>query len=301
MPATPDDPTTSETAAAPTGGRAQSDEFHEVASAGFSLDGGRPSLGSMLSSAWRSRQLIAILARKDFYVRYRRASFGLLWAAALPLLQALTLAFVVPRIAKFATGSDYAVFVLSGTVAWATFSGIISGGATSIVDGAGLTTKIYFPRVVLPLVTVWTAAYGLAISVAVLIAATIVTGVGIGPRTLLLLPAMALPLLLGGSFALVLSALHVYFRDVRYLVQAALLIWLYLTPVIYPLSAIGRVRPWIEANPVTGIVEAFRAATVGADPGWTTSLLWTGGWCVCLLVIGVYLHRRFDRLFVDLL
>jgi lipopolysaccharide transport system permease protein len=88
---------------------------------------------------------------------------------------------------------------------------------------------------------------------------------------------------------------------VRYVVQAALLVWLYVTPVIYPLSAIGRARPWIEANPVTGIVELYRAATVGADPGWPSTLFWTGGWCVALLIAAVFLFRRFDRLFVDLL
>ena len=273
----------------------------DVATPGFSLDGRPTPLGTIVSSTWHSRELIAILARKDFYVRYRRATFGLLWAAALPLLQALVLAYVVSRFATFETSKHYAVFVLSGTVAWSTFSAIVSAGSTAIVDGSGLSTNIYFPRMVLPLVTVWSSAYGLGISAAVLLAVALATGVGLSAATLLLVPALALTLLLGACFAIVLSALHVYLRDVRYLVQAALLVWLYVTPVIYPLGAIGRVRPWVEANPMTGVVELYRAATVGADPGWTTTLLWTGGWCVLLLVAGVLLHRRFDRVFVDLL
>ena len=268
---------------------------------GFSLDGRRTPSRKLIASVWRSRQLITILARKDFYVRYRRATFGLLWAAALPLLQALVLAFVVSRFATFDTGGHYVVFVLAGTVAWSTFGAIVSAGSTAIVDGAVLSTKIYFPRVVLPLVTVWTSAYGLVISTVLLLAATLVSGVGLGFRTLLIVPALALTLLLGASFALVLSALHVYFRDVRYLVQAALLVWLYFTPVIYPLGAIGRVRPWIEANPATGVVELYRAATVGADSGMSTPLLWTGGWSIALLVVGLLLHCRYDRVFVDLL
>ena len=273
----------------------------DTAAPGFSLDGSPTPVSTIVLSAWSSRELITILARKDFYVRYRRATFGLLWAAALPLLQALVLAFVVSRFATFETSQHYAVFVLSGTVAWGTFSSIVSAGSTAIVDGSGLSTKIYFPRIVLPLVTVWASSYGLAISAVVLLAAVVITGVGLGPATLLLLPAMALTLLLGTCFAIVLSALHVYFRDVRYLVQAALLVWLYVTPVIYPLGAIGGVRHWVEANPMTGVVELYRAATVGADPGWTTTLLWTGGWCVALLFAGLMLHRRFDRVFVDLL
>src|SRR3954470_1429818 len=103
---------------------------------GFSLDGGPTPLRTIASSTWGSRDLIAILARKDFYVRYRRATFGLLWAAALPLLQALVLSFVVSKFANFRTGTNYAVYVLSGTVGWAAFSTIISSGATAVVDGS---------------------------------------------------------------------------------------------------------------------------------------------------------------------
>jgi lipopolysaccharide transport system permease protein len=134
-----------------------------------------------------------------------------------------------------------------------------------------------------------------------LLITTVVTGAGLGARTLLLIPAAALTLALALALATVMSALHVYFRDVRYLVQAALLVWLYLTPVIYPLSAIGRARGFIEANPVTGIVECFHAATVGADSGWAISLVATGAWTVALAVVGLALHRRYDRVFVDLL
>src|SRR3954468_20009895 len=118
---------------------------------GFSLDGGPTPLRTIASSTWRSRELIAILARQDFYVRYRRATFGLLWAAALPLVQAVALAFVISRFATFATDDDFWIFVLAGTVAWSTFSGVVGLGATAIVDGASLSTKIYFPRLVLPL------------------------------------------------------------------------------------------------------------------------------------------------------
>lgn len=268
---------------------------------GFTLTAKPPSVFDVVRDAWKSRELIAILARKDFYVKYRRATFGLLWAAALPLLQALVLAFVVSKFANFETGSHYAVQVLSGTVAWSAFSMVVSTGSTSVVDGAGLSSKIYFPRLVLPLANVVTAAYSLWISVAVLIVTALITGVGLGVYTLYLVPATLIVLVLAAAFSLVLSASHVYFRDTRYLVQAALLVWLYLTPVIYPLSAIGRARVFIEMNPVTGVAEMFRAATVGADNGWGVSLLWTGAWCVVLLVGGLLLHRRYDRVFVDLL
>lgn len=268
---------------------------------GFELTGAPEPMPGLLAHTWRSRHLIVILARKDFFVRYRRATFGLLWAAALPLLQAIVLAFVVSKFARFDTGTNYMVFVLAGTVAWSSFSGLLSVASTSIVDGANLSTKIYFPRMVFPIVNTMTVAYGLAISVIVLLLATLVTGEGAGLHTLYLLPAMGATLLLGAAAALVFSALHVYFRDVRYLVQAALLVWLYLTPVFYPLHAIGDAARFVRANPVTGVVELYRAGTVGADPDWASSVIWTAGWTAALLALGLVLQRRFDRVFADLL
>jgi len=269
--------------------------------AGFELTGASSSARVLLRGVWEHRRLILILARKDFFVRYRRATFGLLWAAALPVLQAAVLAFVVSRFANFDTDSNYTLYVLSGTVGWSAFSGAISAGSTAIVDGSALSTKIYFPRLVFPLVTVVTSAYSLGIGLVVLLLASVVSGEGIGPQAFYLLPAMAATMLLSAGFCLVLSALHVYFRDIRYLVQAALLVWLYVTPVIYPLEAIGGARGFVEANPVTGVVELYRAATVGADPGWEITLAWTAGWCGLLITAGLLLHRRFDRLFSDLL
>src|SRR5205807_10064823 len=101
--------------------------------------------------------------------------------------------------------------------------------------------------------------------------------------------------------ALVLAALHVYFRDVRYLVQAALLAWFYVTPVFYPLRLAKGLAPWIRANPATGAVELMRAATVGADPGWLPAGGGSLAWPATLFAAALVLYRRHDRVFVDLL
>jgi lipopolysaccharide transport system permease protein len=93
----------------------------------------------------------------------------------------------------------------------------------------------------------------------------------------------------------------VYFRDIRFMVQAMLIAWFYVTPIIYPLSKVGTLATFLRINPVTGVVELFRAATVGADPGWLSALWWTLGWTIGMLIIGVVLHRRFNRVFVDLM
>jgi ABC-type polysaccharide/polyol phosphate export permease len=268
-------------------------------SEGFDLTASPPPVRSLAADVWRCRSLIAVLARKDFFVRYRRTSFGLLWAVGLPLLQATILTLVFGRLLR-SHAPDYAVYVFSGMVPWSYFASTLGSGATAIVDNTSLSNRIYFPRAVLPLVSAVSALYGVVVTVAILIAMCVGFGVDLGPKTLLLVPGVVLVALLASSFALVLSAVHVYFRDVRFLVTAALTVWLYVTPIIFQVDQLPRaLRPFVRLNPMTGIVELFRFATVGASPGWTWSLLVTGCWIVALVVVALVLHRRFDRLFAD--
>jgi len=103
------------------------------------------------------------------------------------------------------------------------------------------------------------------------------------------------------ALALVLSALDVYFRDVKFLVTAALLVWMYVTPVVYPQAALKRLGPWLDFNPVTGIVNLFHLAVLGPVEPWHRSVIVTGVVTVALFVAGIEAHRRYDRLFVDLL
>ena len=177
---------------------------------------------------------------------------------------------------------------------------ILNVGSTAIVYNTTLSNRIYFPRAVLPLISVVSNLYSVAITLVILVGLCIGFGVSIGPEIVLLIPGVLLVAVLAGSFALVFSALHVYFRDIRFMVSAALTVWLYVTPVIFQVQQLPRVlRPLIKVNPMTGVVELFRYATVGASRGWQTSLLITGVWVVVLLVAALQLHRRFDRLFAD--
>lgn len=266
------------------------------------LEAGRRSLRGLVRDVWSARRLIAVLARKDFYVRYRRTSFGALWSVGLPLVQALVLAAVVSLFLDFGDRTRYPVFVFSGMVVWTFFSTTVTGAGTSIVDGADLSTKIYFPRAVFPLVAVGVGTYGFVLSLLVLLGLSLVTGTGIGVRIALLPVAVALAVALTTAWSLVLSALHVYFRDVRYLLQATLLPWFYVTPVFYPFEQVPIwARRWLELNPLTGAVELMRAATVGSSAAWGRPALISAAWAVGMLALGAELHARRDRVFVDLL
>jgi ABC-type polysaccharide/polyol phosphate export permease len=266
---------------------------------GFDLTATPPPTRLLVRDVWRSRSLVLVLARKDFFVRYRRTSFGLLWAVFLPLLQATILTIVFGKILK-SRAPDYGVYVFSGMVPWSFFSSTLSQGSTAIVDNTTLSNRIYFPRAVLPLVPVVSSLFSVVITLAILVVMCFGFGVSLGPEVVFLLAGVALVAVLSAAFALVFSALHVYFRDVRFMVSAALTVWLYVTPVIFRVEQLPHfMRGIIRANPMTGVVELFRFATVGAPPHWTTSLAITGVWIVALGAIALHLHRKYDRLFAD--
>jgi len=274
---------------------------------GFELTGKPGGLGGLIASVWRSRDLMRMLAKKDFVARYRRASLGMAWAIGLPLVQAVVLAEVLSHLvgARFATpGSNYATFVYTGTLAWSFFSGTLTATTSSITDGQVLATKIYFPRAVLPLTTVISSLYAFLPGLPLLVILAAAFGVHLGVRTFLLIPATLLMIALTTAFALVAAALHVYFRDMKYIVQAIVVPWFYASAVFFRLNFLHShtfLRTAVELNPATGMVLLFRAAVVGADPGWTSTLIWPFVWTAGLLLIAAELYRRFDRVFVDLL
>ncbi len=245
--------------------------------------------------------VLAILARKDFQVRYKRASLGVTWAVAVPLLQASIMAVVFSRVVRAGVGPGYGIYIMSGIIRFSYFSSVLGSGVTSIVDGAAFTDKVWFPRILLAIVPVISNLVGLLVTLVVLVAAMPLLGVNYGLRLLLLVPATLLLVAFAGSLTLVLSALNVYFRDVKFLVMASLMVWMYVTPIIYPITFLKRIEFVAVANPLTGVVTVFHMATVGSRGPWVAPLLVTLSVTAVLLVIGAEAHRRYDRLFVDLL
>jgi ABC-type polysaccharide/polyol phosphate export permease len=256
--------------------------------------------GEWLADLARHVPVLGALVRKDFQTRYKRAALGVVWVVVVPLLQGAVLAVVFSKVVKVGGGDGFAEYVLAGILPWAYVSGTVSAGTTSIVDGAGLTDKVWFPRALLPLVPCLSNLIGFAVSVLVLLGTLPFLGAPMGAELLLLLPGTALLVAFTLGASLVLSALHVSFRDVRFLVQAALLVWIYVTPVLYPRSVLGSLEDWVDANPLTGIVALFHLS-VGAEEALARPLAVSIVATVALLAVGLEAQRRRDRLFVDLL
>jgi lipopolysaccharide transport system permease protein len=246
-----------------------------------------------------------MLARKQFHVRYKRAAFGVLWAIAVPAIQAVTLAVVFSHFVHTHHGFSYPAYVVAAVLGWGYFSQTMAAGSTAIVDGSSLADKLWFPRSILIFAEALANVPGLVISIVLFLLLLPAFGVGFAPHMLLFIPAMLLMVTFCMALCLVLSALHVYFRDVRYLVQASLLVLFYLTPVAYPQRSVGHLGPVMDFNPLTGVANLFHLAAVGRPELWATdlgrSIAVTVIVTVLLAVAALEAHRRHDRLFVDLL
>lgn len=269
------------------------------------LRGERTSIRALLRDFWRQRDLVSMLARQDYRSRYRSASLGLLWAVTLPMLQGVVIAVIFSKLVGGGSTRTYVPYVVAGVTAYSAFSSSLTAASTSIVDNAAIAGRIYFPRLVLPMVTPTANLPGLAISTALALAVSL----GLGERPgvwLLLLPASAvLSWLLAVSGGALLAMLHVYSRDVRYLVQAGTLLMFYGTPIIYALDGSGgralpeALRPYVVANPATGVVQLNRLSITGHADYVLPAVLITIGWVVALTVLTLVAYSRKERVACD--
>lgn len=263
-----------------------------------------PGSGSAMSwvrGVLAHRDVLLVLAAKDFKVRYKRATFGVLWAVALPLVQSVVMITVFSRVARFQEeGFDYAGYVLAGMAGWSYVSATLPAASTAIVDAASLTDKVWFPRALLVLSPVLANLIGLGISVTLISVIELIRN-GLGPELVLVVPAATLLTALLTGICLTAAALHVAFRDIRFIVQAGMLVLFYATPILYPLSLLdGLATPVSIANPFVGAVGLFQAAITGAAVDAIATVA-TVAWTAVLWLAAVGLHRKRDRLFVDLL
>jgi lipopolysaccharide transport system permease protein len=253
----------------------------------------------LLGDLIRHWRLLPVLARQDFTARYRSASLGLAWSVFLPLFQGAILAVIFTRVVRVHASSSYPVFVIAGMNTWSYFSSSFQAASTSIVDTGSLAGRVYFPRL---LCSAMPSASGFpSYVIANIVLVLLALGFGVGVHlTLLALPVlMAFAGIMAAAFASVVTMLHVYFRDVRYVVTALLIVWFYGTPVIYPVSLVTRYRPILVANPATGLVQATRWCIFGSAPSAGAAMAVSAGWFVVACIVALIVYRRHERIAVD--
>ena len=254
-----------------------------------------------LTAIWEYRELLYFLVWRDLKVRYRQTIIGIGWVVLQPLMTMVVFTAVFGNFAKVPSdGVPYPIFAYSALLPWNLFASSLSRGSESVVGNAQLISKIYFPRLLLPFSGVLSPIVDFAISFVIFIAMMIWF------HTLPTSGILALPLLLflvlvtALAVGLWLSALNVRYRDVGHAIPFLVQLWLFASPVAYPVSLVPeKWRLLYGVNPMTGVVEGFRWALLGrtAAPGrWmVVSVLVT----LVLLIGGLYYFRRMERTFAD--
>ncbi|HUP61839.1 MAG TPA: ABC transporter permease [Thermoanaerobaculia bacterium] len=252
---------------------------------------------------WAYRELMAIFAWRDLKVRYRQTLLGAVWVMGQPIVSMLIFTLLFRRVAQLRVSTEvpYPVFVLAGLVIWNFVAGAINRSGNSLIGASHLISKVYFPRLVVPLSNVVTDLVDFALAAMLLIPLMAWYRVTPGLEIVLLPLAVLLATIFALGAGLWVAALNIEYRDVRIVVPWIVQIAMYATPVVYPLSALPeRYRLVAMFNPMAGIVETFRATLFGTPfPRWP--LAWSVVTSVVLLVSGAFYFRRVERRFADLL
>jgi len=252
---------------------------------------------------WRYRELAAQIAVRDVTVRYRQTALGAAWAVLQPIgfMVVFTLAF--GHLAGVSSnGLPYALFSLSALVPWTYFSNSVGFAATSLISNQQVLSKVYFPRILIPASPIGGGLVDLGIALVILLG--VMAGFGYFPTSpaVLLLPALVLLLVvITAGVGLWLAALAIQFRDVRYTTPSLLQLWLFVTPIIYPLSVVPEDTRWLYSlNPMTGVIDGFRVALLDTGPMQWTSLGLSVVVGVALVISGARYFNRIERVFADI-
>ena len=261
-----------------------------------------------LAELWQYRDLINLFVHRDFVSVYKQTVLGPLWYLIQPILTTLIFTIIFGRIARISTdGLPPFLFYMSGTVVWSYFADCLTKTSNTFITNAQLFGKVYFPRLAVPISILISSLITFLIQFLMFVAFVIyylMNGASIQPNIwILFTPVLILMMAgLGLGFGVIVSSLTTRYRDLRFLVTFGVQLWMYLTPVIYPVSSIPeRFQPLIWANPLTPIVETFRYAFLGAGTVSIPNLLYSAGFMVVVLVFGIILFNRIEATFMDII
>ncbi len=254
-----------------------------------------------LRELWQYRELLSILVWRDLKVRYKQTALGVAWIVLQPLTTTLIFSLIFGQLVHVPSGDlPYPVFVLAALVPWTYFATTLTRSSTSLVQNAHLITKVYFPRLMIPLAGTINGLADLAIACVSLMLLMLFFGL-LPSSSILLAPfflMLVFALALGAS--LWLAACHVHYRDIDHLLPFMLQVWMYASPVVYPSSLIPeRWQPLYFLNPMAGAVEGFRWAVTGHGQAPGITLVPSAIAVLAILASGAIFFRRTERTFAD--
>jgi lipopolysaccharide transport system permease protein len=256
-----------------------------------------------LKEFWRYRELFYFLVWRDVKVRYKQTAFGIIWAILQPFVTMIVFTIFFKKLANMPSdGIPYPIFSYSALLPWVYFSGAINNAGMSLVQNSRLLTKVYFPRVAVPAASCFCGLVDFGIASVMLIG--MMVWYRIYPTwEILFWPILLIPLvLLTLGVGLIFASLNVWYRDVRYALPFVTQVWLFITPVIYPSSMIPeRFKPFLALNPLTGMIETFRASLLPSHTiDWGVLGVSTGS-AMILFFIGLMYFRKMERTFADII
>jgi lipopolysaccharide transport system permease protein len=251
---------------------------------------------------WQYRDLLRILAMRDIKVRYKQTVLGAAWAVIQPALTMLIFSLFFGRLAGMPSdGIPYPLFAYAGLLPWTFFSNAVSNSGNSLIGNSNLITKVYFPRIIIPIASVCAGLPDFAIAFLLLIGLMVYYGVGFSFGILMLPILVAMTSVLALGVGAWMSALNVKYRDVRYALPFVLQLGLFVTPIIYPASIVPEKWRWVIAlNPLAGQIEAYRSAFFGKSFDWAVlsiSALLT----FAIAGYAAYRFRKMERSFADII
>jgi len=251
---------------------------------------------------WRYRELAYALTVRDVKVRYRQTAIGIAWAALKPFLTMVVFTLVFSRIVEVPSGdAPYPVFLYAALLPWQFFSNSLTSAANSVMGSRDLITRVYFPRLIIPVASVGAGTIDMLVSMMVLIALMLWYGVAPTPALLAVPALLVLVTLVALGVGSVLPVLRVAFRDFIHLLPFVLQLWLFLTPVVYSTSLIPERWQWLALlNPMTGLAEGFRSAFLGT-PFDLTALAVSAAFAVVLFAAAVAVFERVEQNFADVI
>lgn len=258
---------------------------------------------SDLKELWNYRELLYFFSWRDLKVRYKQTVIGVLWSILQPLITMLVFSFFFGKLAGMPSdGVPYPIFVYTGLLFWQFFSDSLSETSNALVANKAIVTKVYFPRLILPISSVITKFVDFAIAAVILVCLMVYYGYAPNLSGLAIVPLLLILTFMSATgLGLLLSAINVKYRDVRYALPFFIQLLLFVTPVIYPASIAGPYSKILALNPMMGVIQSARAALLGTAPINWTLILTSAIACIVLLIVGLIYFKKTERYFADII
>ena len=266
----------------------------------------KPSKGWKLidfKELYRYRELLYFLTWRDIKVRYKQTLLGATWAILQPFFMMIVFTLFFGKMAKIPSdGVPYPIFSYSGLLLWTYFSGAVTASSNSLVGGANLVTKIYFPRLIMPTASALAGLLDYIIATSILFLMMFWYHFTPSPAMFLLPFLMFCAFMTATGVGMWLSALNVKYRDIRYVIPFLIQLWLFATPVIYPASMLPKKYQWLlSLNPMGGVIEAHRACILGNKAIDWVSLGISVSITILIFVTGILYFKRMEKSFADVI